>query len=60
MSITAFPVLARIIREQCDQNFPLGDSLAIASAANDDVTAWCLFESCAISKGEYLLAVRIP
>lgn len=39
MSITAFPVLARIIQER--KKTSLG-TLAIASAANDDVTAWCL------------------
>ena len=41
MSITAFPVLARIIQERNMTKSPLG-TLAIASAANDDVTAWCL------------------
>lgn len=41
MSITAFPVLARIIQERNMTKTPIG-VLAIASAANDDVTAWCL------------------
>ncbi len=41
MSITAFPVLARIIQERNLTKSPIG-ILAIASAANDDVTAWCL------------------
>lgn len=41
MSITAFPVLARIIQERNMTKSPLG-TLTIASAANDDVTAWCL------------------
>lgn len=41
MSITAFPVLARIVQERGLTRTPLG-VLAIASAANDDVTAWCL------------------
>lgn len=41
MSITAFPVLARIIQERNLTKTPLG-TLSIASAANDDVTAWCL------------------
>lgn len=41
MSITAFPVLARIIRERGIGGSSVG-VLAIASAANDDVTAWCL------------------
>lgn len=41
MSITAFPVLARIIQERGMTHSPVG-VLSIASAANDDVTAWCL------------------
>ncbi len=41
MSITAFPVLARIVQERNMTREPAG-ILAIASAANDDVTAWCL------------------
>jgi Kef-type K+ transport system membrane component KefB len=41
MSITAFPVLARIIEERRMSNSYLG-STAIACAAIDDVTAWCI------------------
>jgi Kef-type K+ transport system membrane component KefB/nucleotide-binding universal stress UspA family protein len=41
MSITAFPVLARIITEKKLQNTSLG-ILALTCAAVDDVTAWCL------------------
>lgn len=41
MSITAFPVLARIVQERNMTKSPIG-TLTIASAANDDVTAWCL------------------
>jgi|RhiMetdeSRZDD1v2_1073273.scaffolds.fasta_scaffold120915_2 Kef-type K+ transport system membrane component KefB len=41
MSITAFPVLARIIEERGLSKSYLG-SIAIACAAVDDVTAWCL------------------
>ncbi len=41
MSVTAFPVLARILDERGLTGTPLG-SLAIACAAVDDVTAWCL------------------
>lgn len=41
MSITAFPVLARIIQEKNMTKSSVG-ILSIASAANDDVTAWCL------------------
>jgi Kef-type K+ transport system membrane component KefB len=41
MSITAFPVLARIVAEQGLSKTPIGN-IAIACAAVDDVTAWCL------------------
>jgi Kef-type K+ transport system membrane component KefB len=41
MSITAFPVLARILTEQRLLSTPLG-SLTVASAAAGDVTGWCL------------------
>jgi Kef-type K+ transport system membrane component KefB len=41
MSITAFPVLARIIRDRGLTNTKLG-ILAISCAASDDVTAWCI------------------
>ncbi|MFA6484046.1 MAG: cation:proton antiporter [Bacteroidales bacterium] len=41
MSITAFPVLARILKERGLTRSPLG-ALAITCAAADDVTAWCL------------------
>lgn len=41
MSITAFPVLARIIHERGINKKPIGP-LVITCAAIDDVTAWCL------------------
>lgn len=41
MSITAFPVLARILEERGLMKTPLGNA-SIACAAVDDVTAWCL------------------
>lgn len=41
MSVTAFPVLARILDERGLAGTPLG-ALALASAAVGDVTAWCL------------------
>src|SRR6185436_16271452 len=41
MSITAFPVLARILAERGLTQTPLG-ATAIACAAVDDVSAWCL------------------
>ena len=41
MSVTAFPVLARILRERSMTTTELG-STAIACAALNDITAWCL------------------
>ena len=41
MSITAFPVLARVIRERGLNNTKLG-TIAITSAAAGDITGWCL------------------
>jgi K+:H+ antiporter len=41
MSITAFPVLARILTERRLTRTQVG-SVAIACAAVDDVTAWCM------------------
>jgi Kef-type K+ transport system membrane component KefB len=41
MSITAFPVLARILAERNLLRTPVG-TVAIACAAVDDVTAWCV------------------
>lgn len=41
MSITAFPVLARILQESGLESTRIG-ALALTCAAVDDVTAWCL------------------
>ncbi|MET9887073.1 cation:proton antiporter [Streptomyces sp. NPDC006430] len=41
MSVTAFPVLARILKEQGLYGTPVG-ALAMACAAVADVVAWCL------------------
>lgn len=41
MSITAFPVLARIVQERGLTKTKLG-GLALTCAASDDLTAWCL------------------
>jgi Kef-type K+ transport system membrane component KefB len=41
MSITAFPVLARILTDRGIHKTPLG-TIALTCAAVDDVTAWCL------------------
>jgi Kef-type K+ transport system membrane component KefB len=41
MSITAFPVLARIVQERGMHKTKLG-AIVITCAAADDITAWCL------------------
>lgn len=41
MSITAFPVLARIVQERGIHKTKLG-AIAITCAAADDITAWCI------------------
>lgn len=41
MSITAFPVLARILTDRRLEQTDLG-AIALSCAATDDVTAWCL------------------
>ncbi len=54
MSITAFPVLARILEERGLSRTPLG-SAAITCAAVDDITAWSLLAVVvAIAKAEGL------
>lgn len=55
MSITAFPVLARILAERGLKGTELGN-LAIGCAAIGDVTAWCLLALVlAVSRGHGLL-----
>ena len=58
MSITAFPVLARIITENNLQRTRLG-TLALTCAAVDDVTAWCVLAvAIAVAKeGSFIKAV---
>jgi Kef-type K+ transport system membrane component KefB len=41
LSVTAFPVLARILTDNALTRTPMG-SVALSCAAIDDVTAWCL------------------
>jgi Kef-type K+ transport system membrane component KefB len=41
LSITAFPVLARILTDRKMHDTPIG-TIALSCAAADDVTAWCL------------------
>jgi Kef-type K+ transport system membrane component KefB len=59
MSITAFPVLARILKERGMTSSPLG-SMALMCAAIDDVTAWCILPVVvAITKAESLRGVIV-
>jgi Kef-type K+ transport system membrane component KefB/nucleotide-binding universal stress UspA family protein len=58
MSITAFPVLARIITENNLQGSRLG-TLALTCAAVDDVTAWCVLAlAIAVARNSSLDALR--
>jgi Kef-type K+ transport system membrane component KefB len=59
MSITAFPVLARIVQERKLTGTPLG-TLAITCAAADDITAWCMLAAVvAIAKSSSLVGTLI-
>ena len=60
MSITAFPVLARILAERGLLTTPIG-ALALTCAAVDDVTAWTLlaFVVAVVTAGGSLLVVLI-
>jgi len=61
MSITAFPVLARILTERRMHRTPTG-VLALACAAIDDVLAWSLLAvvvAVGASGGDYLKVVKI-
>lgn len=65
MSITAFPVLARILEDRGLLQTPLG-VIALTCAAVDDVTAWCLLalviaiaQSTAVSAGLITIALTL-
>ena len=59
MSITAFPVLARILKERNMTTTPIG-SMALICAAVNDVTAWCILPIVvAISKAESMTGVFV-
>jgi Kef-type K+ transport system membrane component KefB len=60
MSITAFPVLARILVERRMLRHPVG-AMAMAAAAVDDVTAWGLLalSSAVAGSGSVVTVVRI-
>ena len=62
MSVTAFPVLARILTDSGMHKTKMG-TIALACAAVDDVTAWCLFAlvvSIAVAKpGRVLVTIGL-
>jgi Kef-type K+ transport system membrane component KefB len=60
MSITAFPVLARIVREKGMHNTRLG-TIVITCAAVDDITGWCLLAAViAITKaGSFISSIYV-
>jgi Kef-type K+ transport system membrane component KefB len=60
MSITAFPVLARIVQERGIQKTKLG-AIVITCAAADDITAWCILAAviAIVKAGSFLSALYI-
>lgn len=60
MSITAFPVLARIIQERDMYKTRLG-TIAITCAAADDITAWCLLAAviAIVKAGSFVSAIYV-
>jgi len=59
MSITAFPVLARILSDRQMSKSTLG-VVALSCAATDDVTAWCLLAMVVgVAKGEIGEALEV-
>lgn len=60
MSITAFPVLARIVQERGIHKTRLG-SIVITCAAADDITAWCILATviAIVKAGSFVSALYI-
>jgi len=60
MSITAFPVLARIVQERGLHKTKLG-TVVITCAAADDITAWCLLAAviAIVKAGSFISALYI-
>lgn len=60
MSITAFPVLARIIQERGIHKTKLG-TVVITCAATDDITAWCILAAviAIVKAGSFLSSLYI-
>ncbi|WP_225826714.1 cation:proton antiporter [Streptomyces naphthomycinicus] len=64
MSVTAFPVLARILTDRKMQHTPVG-GLALACAAIGDVLAWCMLAAVVAlagggGTGQWLLLLLVP
>ncbi len=60
MSITAFPVLARIVQERGIHKTKIG-AIVITCAAADDITAWCLLAAviAIVKAGSFLSSLYI-
>ncbi len=60
MSITAFPVLARIVQERGIHKTKLG-AIVITCAAADDITAWCMLAAviAIVKAGSFLSSLYI-
>jgi Kef-type K+ transport system membrane component KefB len=60
MSITAFPVLARIVQERGMHKSKLG-TIVITCAAADDITAWCLLAAviAIVKAGSFVSALYV-
>lgn len=60
MSITAFPVLARIVQERGINKTKLG-TVVITCAAADDITAWCLLAAviAVVKAGSFLSSLYV-
>ncbi len=60
MSITAFPVLARIVQERGIHKSKLG-TMVITCAAADDITAWCILAAviAIVKAGSFVSALYI-
>jgi len=60
MSITAFPVLARIVQERGIHKSRLG-AMVITCAAADDITAWCILAAviAIVKAGSFVSALYI-
>lgn len=62
MSVTAFPVLARILTERRLLRTPIG-AVAVACAAIDDITAWCILAAVVVivrATGSHASGVGVP